>query len=64
MKKLITLILALTMMVTLVACGGDDGGSGDSASKDTLTVVVNSDPGTLDPHDNVNFAPHHQAPDL
>lgn len=58
MKKLITLILALTMMVTLVACGGDDGGSGDSASKDTLTVVVNSDPGTLDPHDNVNFAPH------
>ena len=59
MKKLgsFLLILALTAG-TLAGCGGSGGDSSDAAEKDTLTVVINSDPGTLDPHDNVNFAPH------
>ena len=59
MKKLgsFLLILALTAG-TLAGCGGSGGDSSDAAKKDTLTVVINSDPGTLDPHDNVNFAPH------
>ena len=60
MKRFWTLILALALCLSLLAgCGG--GGSGGEATdgpKDTLTVVVNTDPGTLDPHDNVNFAPH------
>lgn len=60
MKRFWTLFLALALCLSLLAgCGG--GGSGGEATdgpKDTLTVVVNTDPGTLDPHDNVNFAPH------
>ena len=61
MKKILALILALVLTLALTACGGsgDEGGEGDAA-KDTLTVVISNDIGTLDPHDNTTF-PHHQV---
>ena len=45
MKKLMSMILALAMALSLVACGdkGDKGGSGDTAKAehtDTTTVAV------------------------
>ena len=59
MKKLGSFLLILVLTAGMLAgCGGSGGDSSDAAEKDTLTVVINSDPGTLDPHDNVNFAPH------
>lgn len=36
-KKIISVLLASTMVFSLVACGGGDDGSKDSASKDTAT---------------------------
>jgi len=63
MKKITAVLLVIMLTATILAgCGNSgDGSSGsgeEGASKDSMIVVVNSDPGTLDPHDNVNFAPH------
>ena len=37
MKKLFALLLALTMSLSLVACGGNDAPVGDDAAEDTAT---------------------------
>lgn len=47
MKKVLSLILILVMILSLVACGG--GKKNDTADR-TLNVVVSNDPGTLDPY--------------
>ena len=46
MKKIVTVFLVICMVIALSACGG--GGGGDSAGKDTLSVGVTNDYGTLD----------------
>ncbi|MBR5981680.1 MAG: peptide ABC transporter substrate-binding protein, partial [Firmicutes bacterium] len=45
MKKFIALLLALTMMLALVACGESTGSSGNSS----IAVCLSSEPDTLDP---------------
>ena len=47
MKKVVTVLLVICMIIALSACGGG-GGGGDSADKDTLTIGVTNDYGTLD----------------
>ncbi len=58
-KKLVSLMLAALMFLSLAACGGGSGASGGSASssptaavRDTLNVGICADPMNLDPNDN------------
>ena len=44
-KKIISVLLASTMVFSLAACGGGDDGSKDSASKDTATEDGKKDDG-------------------
>ncbi len=46
MKKLYALLLALVMVLSLVACGGNSSGSGEASS---IAVCLASEPDTLDP---------------
>ncbi|MDR0906549.1 MAG: ABC transporter substrate-binding protein [Oscillospiraceae bacterium] len=69
MKKFLSALLVLCIVFSLVACGGSgeksggttDGGTsggtdgGSSSAKDTLTIAVTSDSGTLDPLYNVGW---------
>ena len=50
MKKILAMLLALVMMLSLVACGGgsDDAGN-DAAPATTLAMCLASEPDTLDP---------------
>ena len=65
MKKWLSLILALAMVFSLVACGGDSAGddtqsddpgvsddAGTTGDPDTLKVVEIYDPGTFQPGNN------------
>ena len=47
MKKIMAMILALVMMLSLVACGG--GSKNDTADVNSLSVCLASEPDTLDP---------------
>lgn len=47
MKKVLALILALVMVLSLAACGGDD--ETTIADKNTLAVCLASEPDTIDP---------------
>lgn len=50
MKKFLSLMLAVLMVLSLVACGGNNEGEGEgTAAKDTLTVAMQADADTLDP---------------
>lgn len=54
-KKVVSLILIAVLATVLVGCGGktEPAGSGDQgakAKKDTLTVAIEFDPITMDPH--------------
>ena len=44
-KRILALVLAVVMMLSLVACGG---GSSDGDAKTELTAAVNAVPGNLD----------------
>jgi peptide/nickel transport system substrate-binding protein len=58
-QRLGCILLAALLSVSLVACGGQSPESGDGNSvKDTLTVVMPADPGSLDPMDNVSQNKH------
>lgn len=75
-RTVIFTAVLLTMIMLLTSCAGTGGGgaattpaagtkapSGTSAAPSasgSLTVVINGDIGTVDPHDNVNFS-HHQV---
>lgn len=55
MKRLLALILALVMVVSLTACGGKQGQAAtnpeeESGLKDTIIFAPNTDVDTLDPH--------------
>ena len=47
MKKTLSLLLALVMMLSMVACGGNNSDVGDV--KESLAVCLSSEPDTLDP---------------
>lgn len=50
MKKLLVALLAMMMVFSLAACGGDNGDNGDSgAIKDTFTYALGGEPNYLDP---------------
>lgn len=53
MKKLLSIILSVAMLVSLVGCGPKDNNisdvSSEKAVKDTLTVVLSSEPVNLNP---------------
>lgn len=53
MKKLLSIILSVSMLVLLVGCGPQDNkasdASGEKTIKDTLTVVLSSEPVNLNP---------------
>jgi len=52
-------LLIVLLLVALVGCGGGETTpEGGVAAKDTLTVVMPADPGSLDPHDNVSQNKH------
>ena len=57
MKKFIR-IFSIVMCVIMLAGFGNS--LVDAAEKDTLTVVIYADPGSLDPHDTTGV-PHHQV---
>lgn len=64
MKRILSVIVCLTLLMsTLAACGGKDGNSGGTAAAnaagdwDVLTVGISTDPQTMDPALNSNFAP-------
>ena len=57
MKKLLSLLLALSLALSLVACGGNNGNEGGETSdptggetSDTLRIAVASDMTSMDPH--------------
>ncbi len=50
MKKILAVLLSLTMILGLVACGGSTEGDSDSGeAKDTLTIAIDADYQTLHP---------------
>ena len=50
MKKLLVALLAMMMVFSLAACGGDNGDNGDTgAIKDTFTYALGGEPNYLDP---------------
>ena len=50
MKKILAALLSLTMLLTVATgCSGDNGGSTSGEAKDTITIVINAEPETLDP---------------
>jgi len=53
MKKLLSIILAVTMIFLMVGCGSKNdqvsNASGEKAVKDTLTVILSSEPVNLNP---------------
>lgn len=61
MKKLISAILALTMMMTLVACGRNNNNAGNNAGNDTN---VNQNAGTDNGGENNTPTQEVEAPDL
>lgn len=56
--RCMTLLIAIAIM--LCACGHSETNNPGDSSKDTLTVVISNDPGSLDPHNSADFA-HHQV---
>ena len=49
MKKIIALVLASVMILSLVACGGKDNKKEEGKAKDVLAVCLASEPDTIDP---------------
>jgi len=49
MKKIVSLLLAILMVFSLAACGGDGGNKNPAASGSSLSVCLSSEPDTLDP---------------
>jgi len=64
MKKPLRVLIALMLVVVLIGSSGCGSSKKDSTSgaspKDTLTVVINNDPGSMDPQNTADFA-HHQV---
>lgn len=69
MKHIVLLLVCVAMILSIVACSGetptntpsgsDVGNDGEIVSaKDSMVVVMPSDPGSLDPHDNVSQSKH------
>lgn len=49
MKKIIALVLASVMVLSLVACGGKDNKKEEGKAKDVLAVCLASEPDSIDP---------------
>lgn len=49
MKKIIALVLASVMILSLVACGGKDNKKEEGKAKDVLAVCLASEPDSIDP---------------
>lgn len=50
MKKILAVFLSLILLLSLMTgCGGDKGTTGTGEAKDTITIVINAEPETLDP---------------
>lgn len=49
MKKIIALVLASVMILSLVACGGKDNEKEEGKAKDVLAVCLASEPDSIDP---------------
>lgn len=50
MKKLLAIFLSLVLVLSLATgCGGDEDNAGTGEAKDTITIVINAEPETLDP---------------
>lgn len=64
MKKMLRICAVLMMGVFVLSISGcnknDIEGKNNEQKKDTLTVVINNDPGSMDPNDTDDFA-HHQV---
>lgn len=66
-KRILTVLTGLALLVLVAGCGGGSGDSKPSAAKsadgiastkDSMVVVMPADPGSLDPHDNVTQNKH------